>query len=105
MPNKFLITQCSIRRTGAKLKICYSLSNAIQGDLPLWTKHMQCYSETITDIFHPYVRVSSPSHRVGLVSLFPLPQRQGVSAAKKNYIGGMAFILDLPVPVNARNVP
>ena len=39
--------------------------------------------ETITDIFHPYVRASSPSHRVGLVGLFPLPQRQGVSAAKK----------------------
>ena len=61
--------------------------------------------ETITDIFHPYVRASSPSHRVGLVGLFPLPQRQGVSAAKKIYIGGMAFILGLPVPVNARNVP
>ena len=93
-------------KDGAKLKICYSLSSAIQGDSPLWTKHMQCYSETITDIFKPYVRASSPSHRVGLVSLFPLPQRQGVSAAKKKiYIGGMAFILGLPVPVNARNVP
>ena len=49
---------------------------------------MQCYSETITDIFHPYVRASSPSHRVGLVGLFPLPQRQGVSAAKKFILGG-----------------
>ena len=63
--------------------------------------------ETITDIFHPYVRASSPSHRVGLVSIFPLPRRQGMCAAKKKdvVIGGMAFILGLPVPVNARNVP
>ena len=77
---------------GAKLKFAISLGNALQGDLSLWTKHMQCYSETITDIFHPYVRASSPSHRVGLVGLFPLPRRQGVSAAKKLYWGDGIYI-------------
>ena len=65
--------------------------------------------ETITDIFHPYVRALSPSHRVGLISWFPLPQRQGSECRRKNekiYIGGMAFfVLGLPVPVNAGNVP
>ena len=83
-PNKFLITQCSIRLiTGAKLKIYYSLGNALRGDMSLWTNILSVIVKPLLNIFHPYVRVTSPSHRVGLVNWFPLPRRQGVCATKK----------------------
>ena len=106
VPNKFLTTQCSIRRTGLNSKFAIAWVVQYRVTRPYGLNICSVNSETITDIFHPYVRVSSPSHRVGLVNLFPLPQgREWVPRKKRFLLGGMAFILGLPVPVNARNVP
>ena len=53
-PNKFLITQCSIRLiTGAKLKIYYSLGNALRGDMSLWTNILSVIVITITKYISP----------------------------------------------------
>ena len=92
--NKFLPTTVLYSKGGAKLKICYSLSSALQGDSPLWTEHMQCWW-TFTDIFHPYVRVSSPSQRVGACRLVSLAWGREWVPRKKRKIntnfGGDSF--------------
>ena len=49
----------------------------------------------------------APTHRVGACKFVSLAIGRDVSAAikKKYFLGGMAFILGLPVPDNAENVP
>ena len=81
MPNKFLTTQCSIRKTGLNSRICYSLSSAVQGDSPLWTKHMQCFGEPLLIYFTRMLEFQAPTHRVGACEFVSLAIGRDVSAA------------------------
>ena len=93
MPNKFLITQCSIRQAGLNSSLLLAQVMHYGVTCPYGLNICSVIDETITDIFHPYVRALSPSHRVGLMSWFPLPRRQGSECREKKRIrlGGWHF--------------
>ena len=65
------------------------------------------FGEPLLIYFTLMLEFQAPTHRVGACKFVSLAIGRDVSAAirKNTFLGGMAFILGLPVPDNAENVP